>query len=211
MKYYSQVGQDKYLNEKVFKGKTNGFFVDIGAHDGVTFSNSLFFEETLGWNGLCIEPNPTVFTKLEKARECILENCCIADKEGEVEFLCGVGRTEMLSGIKENYDPRHLNRMQREVQVYGGSINNIKVKSMPLHVLCEKHNIDHIDFCSIDVEGSELNVLSGIDFGKVKVDYFCIENNFNEPLFRKYLEPKGYEIFGKVDSDDVFKLKSVQP
>ena len=55
-KYHSQVGQDKFINEKVFRGLRNGYFVEIGAFDGVTFSNSYFFEKELGWKGICIEP-----------------------------------------------------------------------------------------------------------------------------------------------------------
>ena len=62
MKYYSQFEQDKFIYENYFINKTKGYFVDIGAHDGITFSNSKFFEE-LGWDGVCIEPNPKIFEK----------------------------------------------------------------------------------------------------------------------------------------------------
>ena len=41
--YYSQYGQDKFLTEFLFKNKKNGIFVDIGANDGISFSNSYFF------------------------------------------------------------------------------------------------------------------------------------------------------------------------
>ena len=53
MNYYSQFEQDKFVYENFFQGKTDGYFVDIGAHDGTTFSNSRFFEE-LGWTGVCV-------------------------------------------------------------------------------------------------------------------------------------------------------------
>jgi len=43
MKYYSQYGQDKFINNVVFNNKQRGNFIDIGAHDGITFSNSFFF------------------------------------------------------------------------------------------------------------------------------------------------------------------------
>ena len=45
--YKSQFGQDRWLNETIFRNKQNGLFVDVGAHDGVTFSNSYFFEKHL--------------------------------------------------------------------------------------------------------------------------------------------------------------------
>ena len=54
-KYNSQYGQDRYLNEHFFHDKEGGFFVDIGAHNGVTISDSLFYEKELGWKGICLE------------------------------------------------------------------------------------------------------------------------------------------------------------
>ena len=70
MKQYSQYGQDILLNNLI--NKQNGFFIDIGAHDGICFSNSYLFETELEWNGICIEPLPNIFKKLEKNRKCIL-------------------------------------------------------------------------------------------------------------------------------------------
>ncbi len=65
VKFHSQVGQDRFLLENFFRGKRGGVFVDIGAYDGETFSNSLFFERTMGWTGLCVEPLPSAFEKLQ--------------------------------------------------------------------------------------------------------------------------------------------------
>ena len=69
--YHSQDGQDLYLDKHVFKGLKNGIFVDIGANDGITINNTLFFEKVLGWNGLCIEPNDNYFNAL---------SCCFFGK-----------------------------------------------------------------------------------------------------------------------------------
>ena len=54
--FYSQCGQDRFLNDNIFKGFKNGTFVDVGAHDGRTFNNTLFFEQLHGWSGINIEP-----------------------------------------------------------------------------------------------------------------------------------------------------------
>ena len=75
--YYFQCQQDKFLNTIVFNNKKNGFFIDIGAHDGKTYSNSLFFESINNWNALCFEPNPTVFTALNSFRKSTNLNVCI--------------------------------------------------------------------------------------------------------------------------------------
>ena len=56
--YKSQDGQDKWANENVFKGKSRGIFVDLGCYDGVTYSNTWYFERVLNWTGVCVEPNP---------------------------------------------------------------------------------------------------------------------------------------------------------
>lgn len=67
-KYYSQCGQDEYLNRKIFKNRKNGLFLDIGANDCISFSNTYFFEKELNWKGICIESLPEVFKELEKNR-----------------------------------------------------------------------------------------------------------------------------------------------
>lgn len=94
--YYSQLGQDRYVHEHFFKNKRNGVFVDIGAYDGITGSNSLFFEKELGWSGLCIEPLPEPFAKLKTIRNCQLVNTCVAAQEGLVEFIKVKGMSEQM-------------------------------------------------------------------------------------------------------------------
>jgi hypothetical protein len=64
MKYYSQLGQDKFVDD-FLNQKENGFFVEVGAHDGSKFSNTKFFEESRNWSGICIEPGPNEFMKLK--------------------------------------------------------------------------------------------------------------------------------------------------
>ena len=69
MESYSQHGQDLYVYETFFKNSAaKGCFVEIGAYDGVTLSNTLLFERHLGWSGLCIEPLPSAFEKLRTNR-----------------------------------------------------------------------------------------------------------------------------------------------
>lgn len=64
MEYYSQFGQDKFLDQKIFKGKNSGFFLEIGADDGVRYSNTYFFEKFRGWQGICIERGKNLLTSL---------------------------------------------------------------------------------------------------------------------------------------------------
>ena len=66
--YYSQCGEDKFLNENFFKGKTNGVYIEMGAVDGLFQSNTKFFEDQLNWTGILIEPQPNSFKKLQMNR-----------------------------------------------------------------------------------------------------------------------------------------------
>src|SRR4030095_6950761 len=128
VKFHSQVGQDRFLLENFFRGKRGGVFVDIGAYDGETFSNSLFFERTMGWTGLCVEPLPSAFQKLKATRKAICENVCVAEFEGaHLRFM------QQLSVARTTHTA-HVTRLSK---------------------LLDKHKLFHIDYCSIDTEGAE--------------------------------------------------------
>ena len=65
MEYISQIGQDRFIDE-FFNKKENGFFVDVGANEGVRISNTYFLEKVRNWKGICIEPLPVEFKELQK-------------------------------------------------------------------------------------------------------------------------------------------------
>ena len=98
MNRFSQDGQDIFLTQELFKGKTDGIYVDIGANDGVTLSNTKLLED-LGWEGTCIEPIPSSYEKLVKSRKSNNLNIAISKDLGDFEFLQIDGYSEMLSGL----------------------------------------------------------------------------------------------------------------
>ena len=63
--YYSQCGEDKFLNDTFFKNKKNGVYIELGALNGVLISNTKFFEDKLNWKGILIEPHPEEFERLK--------------------------------------------------------------------------------------------------------------------------------------------------
>lgn len=207
MEYYSQYGQDKFLNEKIFKNKKNGVFIDIGAHDGITINNTYFFEKYLNWAGICIEPLPERFLELDKNRNCIKENCCISKKEEIVKFMRVEGYSEMLSGITENYDPKHLDRLKNELNNHGGRSYEIEVQSKQLNKILDEHKINKIDFCSIDTEGSELSILESIDFINFDCYMIDVENNYNDKSIRKKLEKEDYKLIHEMKCDQFYRKK----
>ncbi len=204
--YYGQSGQDQYLHKTFFKDTKNGIFIDIGAHNGIAYSNTKFFEE-LGWSGICIEPIPEVFEELKANRKALCIQGCISDKKGTGQFLKVTGEPEMLSGLLEKYDPRHLARIHREVasSSLASTAEIIPVNCYLLNELLEENNISHVDFLSLDTEGSEASILQSIDFSRFDIDIIIVENNFNDDSIRNLLSSKGYNLVSSVEWDDVFK------
>lgn len=204
--YHSQYKQDQWLNENVFKNKRNGFFVDVGAHDGESGSNSLFFEEHLGWKGICIEPIPKIFDKLRLRRKCFVVNGCAYDTDGTVEFNRIDGHAEMLSGVKQDYRPEHRQRIERELNHYGGCQKTLTSDSYRLETLFDAYDIKHVDYLSIDTEGTEMNVLKGINFDKVNIDVIEAEVNYpqDQQLIDQFLTAKGYRFLTVLTCDVVY-------
>ena len=203
MKFYSQVGQDRFLFESFFRGKRDGVFVEVGAYDGETFSNTLFFEQTMGWTGLLIEPIPSVFERLTARRNAICENTCVSDFEGEAEFVdsdAGIDE-KMLSGLAQTFDPRHVARVKH---VASGVVMR-KLPVTRLSKLLEKHQLFHVDYMSIDTEGAELSILKELDFDRFHISVLTIENNYDDPRIAELMISKGYEYVGKIEQDYLFK------
>jgi len=186
--YKSQYNQDKILNDIFFKNKKFGIFLDIGAHDGITLSNTFFYEKYLEWTGLCIEPIPNVFDKLKENRSCDLINGCAYKTNGKILFRQLKGYSEMLSGILESFDKQHIDRIEKELQIYQQSFE---------------------DFLSLDVEGSEFEIIKTIDFDKIIIDVLLIENNYNDNTIKDYLNKHNYEFYDRIVIDDVFIRKNV--
>jgi len=207
-KYHSQCGQDQYVNEALFKNIRNGVFLDIGAHNGISLSNTYFFENELGWTGLCMEPIPEVYTQLTKNRRCICVQGCAARETYVGKFLRISGPLEMLSGLIDEYDPKHTERIQRQLAEYGGSYEIIPVQCYNVNDLLEKNGIRHVNFLSLDTEGGELKILQSIDFSKIQIDVITVENNYNDPRFIPFLESKGFKNVHALEQDLIFVHKN---
>jgi FkbM family methyltransferase len=199
---YTNPELEKKIHE-LFNFKTDGFFVDIGAHNGLSLSNTKFLEDA-GWDGICIEPHPNVFKQLVENRKCQKVNCALWDKDTKVNFLSLSGYTEMLSGIYESYDSRHYNRILNELRHHGGQSEIIEIDAKKFESVIDRKKID---FLSIDTEGSELQILSQIDFNKFDIRVICVENNFFEKKFDDFFRERGYELYTNIFIDYLYVKK----
>jgi FkbM family methyltransferase len=203
MKYYSQFNQDKYIYENIFKNKTDGFFVDIGASDPINGSNTMFFEE-IGWSGILVEPNKKDFDNLLKVRKTPAENLAIYDKSGMYKFLLCGGYIKVLSGLLHEQHPQHLQRIVNEFFTYGDSMEIINIQTITLEELLQKYNRTEIDYLSVDTEGSEYKILSSINFDNVYIKCISVENNYNDSKIEDLLKTKNFKKINRLDCDDIY-------
>ena len=171
--------------------------MDIGAHDCKQINNTLYFEQNNNQTGINVEPIKEVYNNLVRNRpKCININCAVCNYNGKTQFICNKGHTEMISGIKETYDIRHENRLNKENNIHGSTTEIIEVETMKIETICDIHKISHINYLSIDVEGGEFEVIKSINFDKVYIDVIGFENNYYDtsiPII-KYLEEKDYVV-----------------
>jgi FkbM family methyltransferase len=205
--FNSQYNQDEYLEKNIFKGFKNGIFMDIGAHDGISMNNTLYFEKENHWTGINVEANKSVYDKLVMNRPNNINiNCAVCNNDGKAIFLCNEGYTEMISGLKNTFDTRHLTRLNNENKQMGSITREIEVETKKVETICKDNNITHIHYLSIDVEGAEFEVIKSINFDSIFIDVIGFENNYNDvsiPII-KYLQDKDYMIIH--NSIDIFMM-----
>ena len=197
---YSQYNEEEYIlyYYKGFKGK----FLDIGAHNGIDLSNTRALAE-LGWSGVCVEPNPTVFSNLLKLYEQIhsvsVVNCAV-DIESELKMF------------SDNYDGyvSTLNKDHQDffVKNHGSCYREMYLKTIKIEELFECFGFD-FNFLSIDVEGMDLEILKTVPFEKLsKLSLLCVEHGHNPSTvldalnkynFKPLVETKGNLILERIE------------
>lgn len=204
-KSFAQYSQD--LRVLDFYDQTrNGFFVDIGAFDGVSISNTYKLELELDWSGICVEAQEDIYQRLRSARSCICVNAAVSSVDGEtVVFSKGRGGNSVLSGITQLLDSSGRKAAMRGEQLK-------MVTTTITSILSEYKAPAFIHYMSLDTEGSELEVLQGTDLGNFRFGYICVEHNFSEPRrskMRELLEKSGYVFFQENYCDDDYYHRSL--
>lgn len=201
---YSQLGQDKKVYD-FYKGKTEGYFVEVGAYDGIALSNTYAFEK-LGWKGICCEPLPSRFADLIKNRTAHCCNQAVYHTTGLTVSFDIEGDAGMLSGIDTHIDAhKHVvNKNKQTVTMQTISLNN----------LLERFGAPpFIEYLSLDTEGSEYEILRTLDFNKWQFGLIDVEHNHIEPrrtMIKQLLCSNGYTYLGANQFDDSYVLKRLK-
>ncbi|GMH38282.1 hypothetical protein BSKO_06166 [Bryopsis sp. KO-2023] len=206
-KFPSQHGEDRFLYNAFWslpKPMTNGVFLELGALDGVWMSNTWWYEQCLGWNGVLIEGQPTAIEKLTKNRPnaSVLGEAVCAE-EGTIDF---VGSDNGVAGDVSQMPDSFVQQFHRGWE--NGKDEVHKVKCGPLNKKLEKLGVKHIDFWTLDVEGAEWSVLNTFDWEAVSIHVLVIENDKDEavekPRRHKLLKSKDFELRGTLVNNELW-------
>jgi FkbM family methyltransferase len=163
---YAQNHEDILLDRAFARGRP-GFYIDVGAHEPVNYSVTKHFYD-LGWHGINVEPSTRLFEMLRAARPRDTNlNIALSDKPGELTFYEYPPEYAGLSTLSEHTAARH-----RQAGMVGVER---RVPTGTLAEVCERHAEGTIDFLSVDVEGHELEVLSGGDWERWRPRIVVVE------------------------------------
>ncbi|CAG7734904.1 unnamed protein product [Allacma fusca] len=176
-------GQVQLIENILISFGKDGFFIECGANDGEWYSNTLWLERTLNWKGLLIEADPVAFRKLKgKNRNAWTLNMCLASTKSpkRLPFFQTGGVMGGLIKPKHHFpDP-------------------VQVQCVPFYTILLAVDRTVIDFFSLDIEGTELDVLRTIPFDKVFIKVLAIEHILikeGKEALRKFMESHGYRFF----------------
>ncbi len=181
METYSQFGEDCIIFD-FFQRKTNGYFVEIGAHHPYKLSQTWLLEKN-GWRGILIEPIPHLAKELREKR-----------KNSKV-FECGVSSPDKTgTGFVVIREPIAVSEVVFDVPSEK-DYRTIRVRS--LNDLFQEADCSRIDFLSIDIEGMEVEALIGMDFSLYRPKLILIEDHCHDLIKHDFLKTKGYKIVNR--------------
>lgn len=208
--FKAQFGEDRVL-WRVFRGRTEGFFIEVGAYDGVNLSNTYFLEQ-MGWRGLLVEPIAELCQHAATARprSCVIQAACSRKGSAHSARFTLTQNVPVLSFLHADQD--HVDRCKREgaklveIEVPLTTLDNIVLESRKLSPTPWTPNVGwRIDLVSIDTEGCELDVLDGFDLDRFKPRVLLIEND--RPAgegIEPYLQSRGYRKFHRQKINDFY-------
>ena len=200
--------EEKKLVREFFENKTNGFFIEVGANEpDPLYSQSLHLETELNWSGILIEPIDYLAEKLRKSRKnsTVVEAACTtAEKAGKASLLIPVSEDRDISGhasLETNIDHSILFKT-RQLEVSAKTLDSI---------IKEKAQSSKIDLLSIDVEGTELDVLKGSALNTHLPELIIVEDRLVFIGKHLFLKNYGYKIFRRTGFNNWYTIRPIKP
>ena len=173
----SQILQDLFALY-VMREKRGGYFIDFGATNGLSLSNSYVLEKRYGWNGIVAEPARCWHAGLTANRTCARDFRCVWSESGQT-----LAFNETTTPEYSTIDAFTNADWNAPGRVNG---NIYPVETVSLNDLASTHGAPaEIDYLSLDTEGSELAILKAFDFTRTRVKIITVEHNFTEPARRE--------------------------
>jgi FkbM family methyltransferase len=204
---YSQYGEEALLNH--FFNNRTGYFIDIGAADGVTNSNTRNLV-LKGWQGLLIEPCRHFFEQLnilyKNNKNVKLFNGAVSDFDGKTEFyVYESGGDSQISTIsipqKES--------IEKSVWFNGKFTEHYEVEVKSSKFLMKQNMAPtNIEFVDIDAEGSDMTILKAWPWSEYNVELFCIEPSMGKDVLCSFMGHKGYTNNASTDGNMFFIRKT---
>jgi len=182
-----------------------GFFIEAGANDGYTQSNTFFLEKKRKWSGILVEGIPELFEKAKKQRKkSVVYNCALVSREF-LEPTVTMHYAHLMSVVDNSL--KSVEEQNKHIAA-GVDVQNLE-KSYSVEVpartlesiLNELPNLPSIDFFSLDVEGYELNVLQGLNLSKYRPRYILVEARFFNEV-DSFLKQHNYKMLEKLTVHD---------
>lgn len=182
--------REKALIRQFFGNSGRGFFVEVGANEPASIYSQTWHLEQLGWTGILIEPNRALFDELVRKRprsKVYNVACSSPEKAGTAElkipFMADGKIDTGKAALETEIDHAGFPAYQTE-----------SVKVVTLDSILNDNKIDRIDLLSIDVEGTELDVLRGFDLGRYRPRLILLEDKLVYLSKHRWLKSRGYRL-----------------
>jgi FkbM family methyltransferase len=160
----------------------NKVFIEIGAFDGVTYSNSYMLEKDFKWNGVLVECIPRNFRRIKNSRDCEIIFGAVSGQSGD--------KIEVFESSAPNLSSTIKSEAENSWRVVSHSVPNYSLDAILRH----GKTMGVIGFLSVDIEGAEYSVLKNVNLSQYEIEAICIEHNFRPESqdLKKLIESQGY-------------------
>jgi Methyltransferase FkbM domain len=181
--WYSQVKQDLIVS-RLFRSKTNGYFLDLAANDAIKISNTYALEKKFNWTGLCMEPNPSYWFNLAH-RDCQVVGAVVGELRNDAVVFQTTSNGAFGGIVGAEFDRNRPNQ--------GGEVRY----TVPLSEILQRFQAPPVmDYLSLDVEGAETLIMRHFPFHEYSFNVMTVERPKDD--LKALFEENGYEYVGTI-------------